>query len=594
MQSGWLDKGKRVWLLLLAIWLETVLVSLFLHRHNITLLDFSDPDDAMRLVQVRDFLAGQSWFDVSQHRANPPLGGPMHWSRLVDLPIAALILLLRPLAGLHGAEVGAALIVPGLTLAALIAALFWATRPLTGRAGALVCCILLAISPTILVQFSVMRIDHHGWQIVMTALMLGGALHPNARRGGLIAGLAMAMWLHISSEGLPLAALTGGVLALRYGADKQEWPRVASYIWALVLGSAVLLLTTHGWAASLISYCDAISPVYLAPLALVPVAMTAGRLLLGDRTAVRRLLPIGLAAGIAAILFVTTGKQCLAGPFSTLDPLLYEFWYKGVLEGLPVWMQERSLAATIILPSLLGLGGLALAFFAETDPLRRRDWLTLLLLSVGAAAVSILVMRAMSMAHLLALPGNAWLLMALYRRVDGLDSAVKRVPAALALACLSPIGLSFAAAQLLSNRAEEPEQAGAFRPEEIERLNAIAPTTLFAPVDISPDILMRTRHAIIGTGHHRNMVGMKLVIGAFLAPPEKARAIVLQSAATHLLIAPDTGETNRYRQAQPHGLAAQLLEGRTPYWLTPVSVPGMQVLRLYRIDRTAASPLKRP
>ncbi len=60
-------------------------------------LRLPDTDDAMRLVQVRDLLAGQGWFDLSQHRhAGAP---PMHWSRLVDAPIAALILLVRPFAG---------------------------------------------------------------------------------------------------------------------------------------------------------------------------------------------------------------------------------------------------------------------------------------------------------------------------------------------------------------------------------------------------------------------------------------------------------------------------------------------------------------
>ena len=46
-----------------------------------------------------DFLAGQSWFDVTQYRSNPPIGAPMHWSRLVDVPIAGLILLLAPFVG---------------------------------------------------------------------------------------------------------------------------------------------------------------------------------------------------------------------------------------------------------------------------------------------------------------------------------------------------------------------------------------------------------------------------------------------------------------------------------------------------------------
>ncbi len=34
-----------------------------------------------------------------EHRDNAPFGTPMHWSRLVDAPIAALIVGLRPLFG---------------------------------------------------------------------------------------------------------------------------------------------------------------------------------------------------------------------------------------------------------------------------------------------------------------------------------------------------------------------------------------------------------------------------------------------------------------------------------------------------------------
>ncbi len=50
-----------------------------------------DNDDAMRLVEVRDLLNGQGWFDLMQYRLGPAPGTLMHWSRFVDLPIAALI-----------------------------------------------------------------------------------------------------------------------------------------------------------------------------------------------------------------------------------------------------------------------------------------------------------------------------------------------------------------------------------------------------------------------------------------------------------------------------------------------------------------------
>lgn len=48
-------------------------------------------DDAMRLVEVRDLLAGQNWFDLTQYRLNSPNGVVTHWSRLIDLPLAVLI-----------------------------------------------------------------------------------------------------------------------------------------------------------------------------------------------------------------------------------------------------------------------------------------------------------------------------------------------------------------------------------------------------------------------------------------------------------------------------------------------------------------------
>jgi hypothetical protein len=98
--------------LIFAIWLITSLLFLFAARENIAGWKMGDPDDQLRLVQVRDWLAGQSWGDVTQYRMNLPDGGPMHWSRLVDIPIAATILLLRPMLGQYYAEMAAAAIVP--------------------------------------------------------------------------------------------------------------------------------------------------------------------------------------------------------------------------------------------------------------------------------------------------------------------------------------------------------------------------------------------------------------------------------------------------------------------------------------------------
>src|ERR1700712_6151339 len=65
--------------------------------------DAMSTDAAMRLAQIRDLINGQGWFDLFQHRLDPP-GASMHWSRIVDMPLAGLILLLRPVIGMHAAE----------------------------------------------------------------------------------------------------------------------------------------------------------------------------------------------------------------------------------------------------------------------------------------------------------------------------------------------------------------------------------------------------------------------------------------------------------------------------------------------------------
>ena len=78
-----------------------------------------DTDDAMRLTEVRDFLGGQNLFDIVQHRLNPPYGAEMHWSRLIDLPEATILLLLRPFLG-PLAETVTAYVWPLLLLAAFL------------------------------------------------------------------------------------------------------------------------------------------------------------------------------------------------------------------------------------------------------------------------------------------------------------------------------------------------------------------------------------------------------------------------------------------------------------------------------------------
>ena len=132
-------------------------------------------DSAMRLVVVRDLLGGQGWFDPVQHRLGPE-GTVMHWSRLVDAPIAGAILALEPVLGRAGAEHAALVVWPLVTLAAAA----WAAHGIGRSAGGAMpglfaaLCVVLALATGS--RFEPGDIDHHNVQVALLLLALMGVI----------------------------------------------------------------------------------------------------------------------------------------------------------------------------------------------------------------------------------------------------------------------------------------------------------------------------------------------------------------------------------------------------------------------------------
>ncbi|WP_099186426.1 hypothetical protein [Sphingobium fuliginis] len=583
--------GWRIGVAVLLLWALCCAVMLWLFRNGLTTLEFRDPDDAMRLQQVRDWLHGQDFWDVSQHRVNPPAGGPMHWSRIVDMPIAALILMLQPLLGPARAEIAACALVPLLLLlGGLTGTVFLAARRAAGGVFVpMLAVALLLTTPTILVQFTPFRIDHHGWQIWMAAMALCGALDARRLRGGITAGLALAVWLQISSEALPYAALFAGAFALRTWFDRREAARIAAYAATLGGGALLLLLLLRGPGAALARYCDSLSAAYIWPLVAFALAMPLALRLIGTTSVRRRFMATAAAGVTAAGVFLLSGGACLSGdPFRALGPVAYRLWYLQVKEGRPVWEQGLLMAGIILLPAAMGLVSTIVAAWRATEREARDRWIVIALLLTGALAVAILVLRAMSVAHVLALPGTAWLLLAIFQHIQSWSRAVARILVTASVAILlTPAGLCGAWILITSGAAEkeQPETVNCRTAALLAPLRALPRSTLFAPLDLGPDILVRTGHSVIGTAHHRNAAGITAVIDGFTEAPEKAFATIMRlnggRGADYLLICNEMNEIKHYRADFPKGLAAALKRNRPPRWLQPVPTKGP--LRIYKV-----------
>jgi hypothetical protein len=146
------------------VWLAVAAVSVWSDGARVPVA-LPDSDDAMRLVQVRDLLAGQPWYDLMQYRLGAEPGTLMHWSRLVDAPIAALIVGLRLLLGAEAAERIALTIWPLIPALLLLPCATLVGQRLAGRGGAALALASAAGAVPLVRHFAPGRIDHHNVQL---------------------------------------------------------------------------------------------------------------------------------------------------------------------------------------------------------------------------------------------------------------------------------------------------------------------------------------------------------------------------------------------------------------------------------------------
>lgn len=545
---------------------------------------FPDPDDVMRLLQVRDWIGGQSWFDVTQYRLNPPAGVPMHWSRLVDVPIAAVILLTRPFAGEWGAETAALVAVPLLTLGIVMLLVNAIGCKLTSSKAALVAAIATPFSLGTLKQMRPMRVDHHGWQIVMALAAILAALDPRQRRSGIVAGMAMALWLNISIEGLPFAAAVGALFAWRWLQTATEAERLKSYLASLAASSLVLFGLTHYPSTWLAQPRDVVTPAHLA--AFTVAALIAG-FAVGPATADwRTRFAILASVGVGTLVAIfSIDPHWLKGPFGSLPPLVKEMWYNQIDEGLPVWQVGWDEAAAALAQPLVGIVGALLAVRSFSGEQRER-WISYLFLLLAATGASAYVLRFGTTASIIALPATAYLCQRAYRGARKLSVMPVRVVATTGALCIMTpafaVPLTVAPVNVRLQNAVKASDL-CTRRTEIEKLRALPKGQIAAPVEITPALLLSTGDKAVATGHHRNASGINDVLELFLYSPSQGAKILARRHVDYVVFCPNAPELIRFANRGPGGLAQMLQAGKAPAWLQPVEVPGLQGLKVWHV-----------
>ncbi len=197
----------------------------------------------------------------------------------------------------------------------------------------------------------------------------------------------------------------------------------------------------------------------------------------------------------------------LVGPFGSLDPLVKEFWYDQVDEGLPVWRIGWSVSAIGLSQPIVGLIGAAVAIRRASRG-ERNFWSIYAFILFALTLGGVFVIRTETTASVVAMPGTAFLCTLALRHARNISLMPARVIASTAAICI--MTPAYAVPLTVAPANERLEKAAkqwndCMAKSQVDKLRQLPIGLIAAPLDITPAILdrdpefERSRPGITGT-----------------------------------------------------------------------------------------------
>jgi hypothetical protein len=588
-EARMLDWLGRHWkLVALLCWLGFCAWMIFDRWNQIRWFGLPDTDDNMRIMQVRALLHGQGWYDLRNYRMNPPYGANIHWSRLVDLPIAGLILALRPFLGGAAAERWAVAVAPMLPYLLLLFSLALTARRLLGPTAYLLAFTALFFAGSNNGMFTPERIDHHGWQLALLALSVSSIADRDRVRGGIVLGLSTALSLAIGLEMIIYLALLGAAVVLFWVDEPQERERLRAY--AVTLGGATALaFLIFASNDNRKAVCDALSPVWLSDALIGSAVMFAlAWLTPGDW---KRRLALGAVGGLVIAAFhAFTWPHCIQR-LEGVSPEVDRLWLSHVKEARPVYRHGWRIATLIVaLPITGAIGWAVLAWRRWGDRELRRRILGAALPCFTASLLLLWQTRTGPAAQMTAVVGGAaivWLLLPRFWNSRNFLSVVvgSFLVVAIGGGMLVPIVVGFI-----------PEPPTSARDKQIGKANNLCGSMwglrpiAFQPkgvvmtfVDLGPRLIAVTHHDAITGPYHRNGQQIADVMNFWRGSEPQSHRLATKYRVNYVLSCPNSSTTTIFTAEAPKGFYGQLQNGRAPSWLKPVPLPKDSPYRMWRV-----------
>jgi hypothetical protein len=521
-------------------------------------MTIADNDSIMRLFSVRDWLQGQSWFDMSNRRVLPPEGVSLHWSRYVDLGVAGVISGLSLFLPYAEAEALALVVWPGLLLVGFLTLTMAVANRLFGPLAATIAVLAVVLwRLTALNYFGPMVLDHHGVQILLLAVVVFTLVidGPEVRRG-VLGGAAAALSLAVGLENLLPIVAAGVVLTVIAVAPghrgKRQLPVFGATLALTALGLHMGQTAREGWFAV---QCDELGGPFLgllgiAALTSLAIGAVAARVR-GLRNRLALSVVLALAAGIGALQIM---GLCPNLPYGNLPDDIREMITDWIIEARPATAfiaEGHVLAFSHILPTLAatltatGLLVWRLRSGSATDAERRAVPILLVFAWIGTLGMFAQVRMAVLSAPVVPLlMGYAVASLAELRGRVARPSLVSLSIVGVVITCMVPAQLHLAVTTISAAHASgdtiSQSNIGTNipcrRPDIIASLDNLPRGRILAPHSLSPPILYATDHTMVSAPYHRSAAALGNGLLAFVGDADDFFAAVDRSRPDYIVM----------------------------------------------------------
>lgn len=561
-----------------------------------------DGDDFLRLNQIRNWMSGQDWYDVTVHRMATPIGGDLHWSRVVDVLIALMIKFFDFFLDTQTAERVTAIVWPILLMLVTTYILVKICDRLVPQASRLLTLFFIVTCIGAMVEFAPGRIDHHGAQICLLALSLLGVANAEKNWGGFLTGASIAFSVMIGLDTILLVILILAWFGFEWALNRDNSNiNLRNTAFGLMATSLLFYPIFVAPSSAFEPICDANSVVYLSGLWAIGISFLL-LVFIGPKIQkpIMRILVGAVIAIIAAGILYAVFPQCVAGPLSGISEPLWNEWLSNVLEAQGMFTAAKLqphiyFSAIGYLLFLIVIGGLFL-LTGKVHDYRFIGFYALLVLSAFAA---FLQLRAMRVGIITSIPICVWiskLIWDLLIERFNERQTLARILNVIAIVFLSAtiwlvIGNIYQAiASSSSNQVEAPNRPTTLEIGNVEKygwhedgiisfcdkesnfveLNNLSKSKVMNELNTGPAILIFTDHQIIAANYHRNEKPILDSQRFYKGTAEIAKEIAKRNGVELVTYCQRVPSAPRQIK-DPNAMANRMIRNELPNWLEKIS-----------------------